>query len=58
VCNYVEDELDLTATLLGATVVHVKPEVMRFEVRDPRTGAVWIARVTIEDGRFHVVREP
>lgn len=56
-CNYAEDELELTATLLGAVVVHVKPEVMRFEVKDPVEGGTWIAKVTIEDGKFHVVRD-
>ena len=55
-CNYVEDELDLTATLLGATVVHAKPDVMRFEVTSPN-GETWIAKVTIDDGEFRVSRD-
>ncbi len=55
-CNYVEDDLDMTQTLMGATVVHAKPDVMRFEVRGAE-GATWVAKVTIRDGRFHVERE-
>ena len=31
-CNYVETDLDLTQTLMGATVVHVKEDVLRLEV--------------------------
>lgn len=54
-CNYVEDELDLTKTLMGATVVHVKRDVLRFEVQGEE--GPWIAKVTIEDGAFHVERD-
>lgn len=55
-CNYAESELDLTAILLGATVVHVKPDVLRFEVTAP-DGSTWIAKVTIEDGQFRVDKD-
>ncbi len=55
-CSYVEEELDLTAILLGSTVVHVKPNVMRFEVTNP-DGEKYICRVTIENGEFRVVRD-
>jgi hypothetical protein len=55
VCNYVEDELALTNMLYGATVVHVKPDVMRFEVE--KAGEKWTMKVTIENGRFKVERE-
>lgn len=55
-CNYTEEELALTATLIGATVVHAKDDVMRFEVKGS-DGETWIAKVTIEDGKFVVVRD-
>lgn len=55
-CNYVETDLDLTQTLMGATVVHVKEDVLRLEVVHP-DGSSWIARVRIEGGRFKVERE-
>lgn len=54
-CNYVEDELALTNLLYGATVVHVKPDVMRFEVE--KDGETWTMKVTIEDGRFKIERD-
>jgi outer membrane lipoprotein-sorting protein len=56
VCNYAEDELELTAILMGATVVHAKPDVMRFEVTAPN-GSKWIAKVTIEEGKFLVEKD-
>lgn len=54
-CSYVEDELALTNMLYGATVVHVKPDVMRFEVE--KAGEKWTMKVTIEDGLFKIERD-
>lgn len=55
-CNYAEDELELTRTLYGSKIVHVKPDVLRVEVEGD-DGETWIAKVYIENGQFQVIRD-